>query len=428
MPEILLSPPANKPVTSPNAGWICAFLLLLLAFAVRVYPTAGFTGVGFDESLYRNYLLKLDSVGLWQYPAICQVYLEDQRKPVTIAKLPPTRFLYIFCGWLWKRLEFGNAPPSLPGTPGYTVKDPALVSLHRVSALSAILLVGLVGMAAARMLSMDISLAVLALAATAPVQIHLAQHALIDGFFAFWATLCLWSLWENLRHPSHRGWLTLHSLALACMVVAKENAFFVYVALLALLVANRWLRFGSVTPCLIRASFLGPLLGLCFLILISGGLPPFIEIYQLLVSKASQLPYAIKTGDGPWHRYLVDMLIVSPIVTLLAVSALFTQLGKNRVYLFLALFVGCTYAMMCNVKYAMNLRYSSIWELPVCVLAAAQLSDLAARFGRYRQLAFCLITAGICAYGLRQYLVFFADYPMYELVTEGLLRAVHILK
>lgn len=154
----------------------------------------------------------------------------------------------------------------------------------------------------------------------------------------------------------------------------------------------------------------------------------FLEIYQVLVTKAQTLTYAIKTGDGPWHRYLVDMLIVSPLVLLLAIGGFFTQLRKDRSYLFLAAFVGFTYVFMCNVKYAMNLRYTTVWDLPLCALAAAQIGEIAKSFGKRQTLAAALIIAAVCAYGLRQYLLFFADFGLYELVSEGLLRAVKILK
>jgi hypothetical protein len=146
------------------------------------------------------------------------------------------------------------------------------------------------------------------------------------------------------------------------------------------------------------------------------------------LAKAQTLTYAIKTGDGPWHRYLVDMLIVSPLVLILAIGGFFTQLRKDRAYLFLAAFVVLTYALMCNVKYAMNLRYATIWELPLCALAVAQIGDVTKIFGRRQALAMGIIVVALCAYGLRQYLVFFADFRLYELVTEGLLRAVKILK
>lgn len=422
------APLPAKSTHATRSTWIIALLIIVAAVILRVYPSAGFTGVGFDEALYRDYVIKLDKVGLIGYPEICQLFLEDQRNPEVITKLPPTRFLYIFSAWNWKRVAFGDAPALQPRSPGWVEKDPALVSLHRISALFSVLSVVAAGLCAYRMLGASAMLGVLALFAFTPTQIHMGQHALIDGFFAFWATVSLWALWENLRVPNDMRRLAALGACLALMVMTKENSFFVYVALCGLVVANRWLSFGKVTPRLLAVLFLGPLLGTLTLVTLAGGVGPFVEIYQLLVSKAQTLTYAIKTGDGPWHRYLVDMMIMNPLILLLAIGGLFTQLKKDRAYVYLALFVGLTYLIMCNVRYAMNLRYASIWDLPLCALAVAQIGDLTKVFGRRQALVAALCIIAICGYGLRQYLVFFSDFGLYELVTEGLLRAVKILK
>lgn len=422
-------PPAPARATASRRSlWLAALLIVIAAVTVRIFPSAGFTGVGFDEALYRDYVIKLDKVGLIAFPEICQVYLEDQRKPETMTKLPPTRFFYVFTGWMWKRAQFGDAAPAQPRTPGFAQKDPALVSLHRVSCLFSILGVVVAGLAAYRMLGTRAMLGVLALTGFAPVSIHMAQHALIDGFFTFWATTCLWLLWENLRHPNDARWLAAFGASLAFLVLTKENSFFVVVALAGLVVANRWAKFGAATPKLVFTGIAGPLVGALLLVSLAGGLGHFLEIYRLLVTKAETLTYAIRTGDGPWHRYLVDLLVVSPLVLVLAIGGFFTQLKKDRAYVFLALFVAFTYAFMCNVKYAMNLRYATIWDLPLGALAVAQIGEIAELFGSRRKLANTLIIAALCAYGLRQYLIFFSDFGLYELVSEGLLRAVKILK
>ncbi len=84
---------------------------------------------------------------------------------------------------------------------------------------------------------------------------------------------------------------------------------------------------------------------------------------------------------------------------------------------------------MCNVKYGMNLRYANMWDMPLRVLAFTQLAaffrpDLARR--RF-WLVVCSI-ALICALEMRQYYILFVAWPLQELVSEGLLRALKILK
>jgi hypothetical protein len=423
--------PAPVPAAPPRpslAPWILAALILAAGILVRVWPSAGFTGTGFDEALYRDNVIKLDAVGIFDYPAICQLYIEDQRNPETITKLPPTRFFYIGAAWLWKRAEFGGAPPVAARSPGFVDRDPALVSLHRVACLFSCLGLIVSGLAAWRMLGLRALPGVLALVAFSPLQIHLGQHALIDGVFTFWAVLNLWLLWENLQQPNNPRLLTAFAASLALMVVTKENSFFVYLALCGLIATNRWTKIGYVTPKLLFACIAGPALGVVALVLLAGGPTQFVEIYRLLVSKAQNLGYAIKTGDGPWYRYLVDLLLISPLVFLLAVGGVFTQVRGNRAFVFLMAFVGFSYLVMCNVRYGMNLRYASIWDLPLRALAAAQVGAVATRFGSRQTLVAGIALAALCAYDLRQYQMFFVDGRLYELVTGGLMYVLKILK
>lgn len=418
----------NPTVVAHRNLWIAIVVIAFLGILLRVVPSAGFKGVGFDESLYRSYVQMLDKKGLSNYADLTEVYILDQRKTDTVTKLPPTRFLYIFSGWLWKRAEFGSAAPLDLHHSENIERDPALVSLHRISCMFSILFMLVAGVAAWRMFDPKTGLGVLALVAFAPVQIHMGQHALIDGFFAFWATLCLWALWENLRSPEHPGWLTLYGASLALMVMTKENSFFVFCALCGVIIANRWGKWGTVTPKLLLITVAGPLAGVTALVTLAGGVQNFIETYRLLVQKAQNLQYAIKTGDGPWYRYLVDLLLVSPIVLCLAIGGVF-QLPKQRsVYLYLLAFVVLSYVIMCNVRYGMNLRYTTIWDLPLRAFAFGQLALLSQHFGRRRSLVLLVAVAALCAYELRQYVIFFADGALYELVTEGLVRAVQILK
>jgi hypothetical protein len=172
----------------------------------------------------------------------------------------------------------------------------------------------------------------------------------------------------------------------------------------------------------------GPLLGVVVLILLSGGVGNLIETYRLLVTKASTAPYAILTGDGPWYRYLVDLLLVSPIILILAVGALFKLNRTMKPELYFAVFIGASYLVMCNVKYGMNLRYANVWDMPLRFLALSCLSALTVPLSRYRNLAFGFAVALIAAFEFHQYIILAVRYPLYELITHDLLQALHILK
>ena len=386
------------------------FLVAILGIFLRVYPSASFSGLGYDEGLYRGYVTDLINHGITSYPDFAEHYVETQQKLPNVI-LPPTRFLYIFSAYLWHQVTGADA----------------LLSLHRVSCLFSVLLLFVSAAFIWRLAGPAWALGVFALMSCAPTQIHMAQHALIDGFFAFWATLCLWLLWENLRRPDDRLRLSLFGVSLALMVLTKENAFFAYVGLLALLGANRWLHFGKITRGLLLTTIAGPLLGLVTLIFLCGSAETFVSTYRLVVSKASVLPYAIATGDGPWYRYLVDLLLASPLILLFAWAAIFRLKFADKPSLYLLGFVAATYVIMCNIRYGMNLRYTNMWDLPLRYLALGCVADVTRNLRR-REVIVVVCVLILCAIDLRQYYIFFVQHDLYELVTAGLLRALQILK
>ncbi len=198
-----------------------------------------------------------------------------------------------------------------------------------------------------------------------------------------------------MRRLSDTPWLS------CLLVLTKENAFFVFVALVAILIANRWFKFGTVSNQLLLATALGPLLGAVTLVFLAGGFSTLVASYQLSVSKNYQLAYAVMTGDGPWYRYLVDLLLVNPLILLLAIGALFYLGREQKPELFLALFIAASYAVMCNIKYGMNLRYANMWDMPLCFLGFTELTRLVPATSRYRNVLIAAITVLLCAYELR---------------------------
>jgi 4-amino-4-deoxy-L-arabinose transferase-like glycosyltransferase len=382
-----------------------------LRFLAPVHPQPGWTKIGFDEGLYREYVNALSKGGITSYPDIVQGYIDVQKKlPGSI--LPPLRFLYIFAAYAWHSI-FGTE---------------ALEALHQVAAFFSVLTLALSTVFVWRIRGSPWALAVAALMAFAPTQLHMSQHALVDGFFTFWALLGLWLFWENLHAPRDWRWLAGYIVALALLVLTKENSFFVWIALVALLITNRWLQFGTVTRELVIATILGPLLAVVVLIFLAGGIDMFLQSYQLSVGKNFELRYAILTGDGPWYRYLVDLMLVSPIVLLFALGTVFRLNRTMKPEWFMSIFIAGSYLVMCNVKYGMNLRYANMWDLPLRFLAFSEIVWLASFAKRFQTAIVAGVVGLLAAIEFHQYIVLAVRYPLYELITHDLLQALKILK
>ncbi|MGB8356187.1 MAG: phospholipid carrier-dependent glycosyltransferase [Chthoniobacteraceae bacterium] len=417
-----ITPTSNIPAggdapesASMKDGWhigkralIWMLLITLAGMSLRIFGPPALKRSGYDEVLYMGYIGMIDRAS---YPRIVQAYIEDQKTTDT-TKLPPTRFLYIFLGYSWRN----------------TFGQPALESLHAISCLFSILMIPLAAVFAFRLGGERIAVGVTALTAFSPMQIYVSRHALIDGFFGFWAVLCLWLLWENLRNPGSFVWLATYTIGLALAVMTKENSFFLFAAFVGIAAINPWAKFGKVTLPLVLCTIGGGALGVGVLAALSGGVEPFMEVYLVLMKSASHFPYSIKTGDGPWYRYLYDLMLMSPFILLLAIGAVFQVTREKKAQLFLVSFIGFSYLIMCNVKYGMNLRYANMWDMPLRYLAFCQFAMICDHAGRRKTLVLVLGMAALCAYDLRQYYIFFVQGRLYELVTGALAFTLHIIK
>lgn len=368
-------------------------------------------GVGVDEKIYRDYVNELGQLGLASYPRVVHNYVERQ-KAAPGAILPPLRALYIVWAFAWQHCFGGDA----------------ISALRNVAAAFSILSLLLATVFAARLDRSGYFLAITALMAFAPTQLHVSQHAIIDGVFAFWALLTIWSLWESLNHPANLGWKLLYGLALVALVLTKENALFVWLGVIVILIANRWLRIGTVTRGLLVLTFLAPAISLIVLMLLAGGVPILIDTYRLFITKNYGLKYSELTQDGPWHRYLVDLLLVSPIVLILALGTVFRLNRTMKPELFISIFIAASYLVMCNVKYGMNLRYANMWDLPLRFLAFSQIVAMASWVKSYRAAITAAAVIFLAAIEFHQYIVLAVHYPLYELITHDLLQALRILK
>ncbi len=383
--------------------------------------------MGYDESWYRKYVHALDQGGLAAYPDICAAYLADGQDEKTIAKVPPLRALFVTAGYFWKRAEFGDATPADLDVEGGPARDPALVSLHRVSALFGCLGLLVAWLFARRLFDEVEALAVLALCACSPLLIHTSQHALIDGFYGTCALLALWTLWESMKEHARPAWFLAFAVSFALLVLAKENALFPAAAFAVLMLFGRALGFGAADRRHWFAAIIGGLSAIALLSAAAGSFRTLIEVYLLFIRKVQALDYAHETGDGPWSRYLVDLMILTPATLCFALGGGFRALRDDRRALGLLAFVAVSYVVMCNVRYGMNLRYTTIWDFPLRSLAALQAIALVARHRR-PQLFLAAIIAILCAIDLAQYHHFFVRYRLYELPTEDLLRAEKMVK
>jgi 4-amino-4-deoxy-L-arabinose transferase-like glycosyltransferase len=392
-----------------------ALFILMAGLALRLLPFFGVPDrLTLDEHLYITNVSMLEKVGPFEYAALVQTYVKVQSQ-MEMVMLPPTRCVYILLGLTWDEV-FHSGPR---------------MSLRYVAATFSVLSFLLSGLFAFRLGGARIALVVGALMAVSPMELMLAHRELVDGVFAFWALLSLWLLWENMQRPGRLGWLAAYAGSIAVMVLTKENAFFATVAMGGILCTAAifpGLNLGTTKWSTVAATFAGGILGVTVLICIAGSPQTLIETYRLLVTKAEKMTFAYESGGGPWFRYIIDLMLVSPTVLLPAIGGIFALRRDSRQGIFLLLFVVFSCAVMVNVKNGMNLRYATMWDMPLRYLAAGPILQIAGAVRRWPVSAAIILLAVVGAVELHQYFLIFVQHDAGDPITQFLMYALEIVR
>lgn len=409
-----------------KAFWIAIALMLLAGVSMRT-DLMSFRShamgvdqfqqpkLGYDEFYHVLFVATLAQQGVTAMPSITRAYIEEMTASGAVRKQKlfyphPLRFLHPWTGSLVHRIT---------GLDFYK-------SLRLVSAAASILIFALTSGLALRWFGRREALGVAALMAFAPTQLYLAQYGLAEGIFVFWAMVALGSLWESLQKPTSRFWPLLLGVAMACLILTKENAAFVNFGIGVILLLARPLGLGVVGRPLFYSAFAGGVAGILTLVWLAGGFEPFFTTYFIAVSGIHATPFMQYTNEGPWYRYLIDYLAVSPLVLLLAIGLLFHGVTERKGWMYLGVFVGATYLGMCATF--KDLRYTIIWDFPLRCLALGQIGLIASRFNTRATVALIAILAALVCFDLHQFQVFFLDGQVYEPVTINLFRAIDMLK
>jgi 4-amino-4-deoxy-L-arabinose transferase-like glycosyltransferase len=405
----------NQPSSGRLTRSSLALLIVVLIAGIflRAWPSTGFHRTGFDEAIYSTYVEIAQKNGIWDYENIVRAYVQSQAKHAN-AFVPATRVGFLLPACVLARVTHVNP----------------LAALHYVSLISSILLLLVATLIGYRLSSGAPHLLIFtALIAVAPLQIHLAQRSMIDGYFAFWAILSAWFLWESLQKPEQKSWVLAYGASLFVLVLTKENAAFVFLALVGVMVVFVVFRFGRASLALVLMTVIAPALAVVVLAALVGGIGEWIAFYSVFVQKSRLFYYPVRFQDGPWYRYLVDFTLLSPCITALAIGRLF-QLEKRAVAdIFWSVFLGFSFVAMSSVAYGMSLRFAAYWDVPLRWFASWQILQLARRFPRISPpivgMAILLI---LVAVDLFQYWRYFMRGEIYDPHSFHLLRAARFIK
>jgi len=275
------------------------------------HPTTSWRGRA-DEGCYLRYATRIAAQGPGAFPALFREYLDDPLAPQLFPS--PIRLTPIALDAL--SVLFSGAD---------------FASLADVSLLAFLALLVLVFAALRRTHGEPTALAVTLLLSVSPLHLAMARRALADNLNATLLLTCLGLCLHGLTtHKTSQRWWAGVGVAYAFTFLGRELNLILIPISLALIAGHVVLRQQPIRLWPVACISLLPLLAAAGLAALAAGGPGTAwAVFSATTRQPAHNEYAILYGNGPWFRYIVDYLLLSPWTTLLYVMWLGYLVGAR---------------------------------------------------------------------------------------------------
>lgn len=400
--------------TLRRVGWLglLALVVLCIVLVVPTLPRVTYQK-RVDEGFYLHYMQRVGAGGLSVFPSLFQAYLDHQNLWI----LPnPLRVAFLCVAGLWAFL-FG----------------PSFMGLTLLSLLSMLLLLPVSYAFFSRHRDPAQALWTTALIAASPLMLALSRRALNDSFATLWMTLAMWLFYEAVHSRRQTRVRVAFAISFAVAILAKEPAVLLGVPFAAFAVLESLRRRDGLRALAGDALLLvlPPLGAVVIMIVLAGGVSPFLAVVRIILTSPASNEYAKLYGGGPWYRYLIDWCAVSPWTLLLAVAglgALLTRLREGTadpleryaaILTVLLLFALCLFTK--------NLRYAMALESPLRFFAVGALCGWLPGAQRPRLLVGTALLALLCYGEWRSFDRLFVEGAIYDPISSQLLGGIGVI-
>lgn len=388
-------------------SWVAALVPTVLAASLVLitWDDVQFM-TGADEGVYLQYAARVAEQGPAEgFPSLARVYLDDQR----LAKYPPPHRLTTVGLQAASVRLFGKSYRSLQ-----------LVSLASFLLLLLVFFFGLRAIFDERT-AFWASL----LLSVSPLQLGLARRALSDSLSGALAVISLLLFIRLLTGAGKRPawqWLGLALLYAAAFLAKEGNALIVPISLA--IAAVHWLLTRE-KPSLLglaSVSLVPAALAVAAAAFVCGGFGVVRETFFANFNSVPDNSYAQAYGGGPWYRYLIDYLLLSPFPVLFYLVWLGLLAGgavKEENWWYWAL-VPLLFLPL-SAPITKNVRYALVMDAPLRLAAAGFLGWLTGRTRR-PALWMALAVAALMVLDGLTFCDFFVTAQLYDPVSANLLK------
>ncbi len=379
---------------------ICALCTLLL---ISGFKYLKFTE-GADEGYYLRYATLINENGCPFFPALFKIYISDTRNWI----FPnPLRVAFIAISAIWVGI-FGKT---------YT-------ALSFLSLFSYLLTLAISYYFSAKYFGKRIALLFTALLAFSPLYMAMARRALADSTANFFSVLSLWLLFDMVNdRKRHKHFIFAVVFTLA--ILTKETAVLLSIVFVPYLLVRKYaLKKEVLINDLLCATVYPFLAAGAVYLMASCSISHTAEVIKIILVSPSTNRYAILYSSGPWFRYIVDFILLSPWTFLLATGFFFahflTKENHEKTLYFSMVFV----LYFCSFNFfAKNIRYVMLLDVPIrlfCVLMITKIIEN--RSIRYGHIFLYIFVMSIALYDYLSFRNLFVIYGIYDPASSMLFK------
>jgi len=389
-------------------GYIIIFLLIIIGFFTiyQFIPEENQFCKITDEAYYLEYSKELSINGILSYPALVKKYIENESLWIWPS---PLRVGYFILSSAWFKLA------------GVSFRSLSLLSLF------CFFLYLLVSFHFSRKLfGLDASVLIVLLLAFSPLTMGMAMRALTDSMGNLFIACSIWMFLDFLSEQKILKFILFEVVYVYSIIVREQSITLVCFFCLFFLIYKYGYK-AEIKMKYFFAILLTPfiLVGLIWFIA-SQNFDYVFKVCKLWRTLPGINEYSIIHCRGPWFRYIIDFILISPVTTVFSLSFVsYCFINKKmfedyKVTYFLTLFV-VYFILLSSFDYNKNIRYALTLDMILRVFAVFLIKEIfrgskfAYRFGFFTAVS-------LCALDYNNFLYLFCIERVYDPVSLVLLR------
>lgn len=383
----------------------CAFVLtwkMLPSEAIHDH------GGNSDEYFYLSYAKHISEAGLPGFKHLINWYSEDE---INRYHPSPLRAGYILISVLFIKL-FGTT----------------FSSLVILSYLCFLLSCWIFYYLAKKNFSQEIAIFFLFLLSSSPLMLGMSRVALSDSLINLLLGTSAWLFLDFLQRPTRKTLIILTTVLFFGLLVKETTCLFIVFILIFSAIASKKLGIKIAAKDLLVLTIIPPILAGLFYICLLGPSTFSTGLHSIylthFVDQANR--YAIDFSSGPWYRYLIDFMAISPVMTTIAIGYGFYiifEKGRDWKEKYFLLYFIATFIPLSMLQHSKVVRFVINLEMVIalfCALAAVKIYEEDIKKKNFIKVIVLLTVIFLFSY--RQFYTIFVDPLLLDPITYNIMQ------